>query len=139
MATKKNPSKKTSKNSGQQEPNPIPIGSNGQPIQIPRKPDGTPLSGAEIIKNMKDTIKVDFFDTQERVLKIVDNVVAQLAQAAHQLNRQQSHINSLETFLKENGIPLDAIIAKQPGSKGPNREIRRKMAKLAAKNKSKQN
>jgi len=41
--------------------------------------------------------------------------------------------------LKENGIPLDAIIAKQPGSKGPNREIRRKMTKLAAKNKSKQN
>lgn len=132
MVTKK-PSKKISENSVQQKPT-IPIGPNGQPIQIPRRPDGTPLSGAEIIKNMKDTIKVDFFDTQERVLKIIDQIIAQLAQAANQLNQQQNHINKLESFLKENGISLDAIIQK-PGNKGPNRETRRKIQKAVEKTK----
>ena len=101
------------------------------------QPEQQQPSSAEIIKQMKNTIKVSIGDAEENILKIFDSVIQQLGVAAQQINKQQSHINSLEQFFKDNGIPLDVLIPKQQGQPGPNREVRRKIQKAAEKAKSK--
>ena len=92
-------------------------------------------AAADVIKQMKNTIKISFSDAEENVIKIFDSVIAQIGAAAQQINKQAAHINALEGFLKENNIPLDAVIPKQPGQPGPNRETRRKISKVADKHK----
>ena len=110
---------------------------NKEPTPAPGMiPDQQP-SSADIIKQMKNTIKISIGDAEENVLKIFDTVIAQLGAAAQQMNKQQAHINTLEQFFKDNNIPLDVLIPKQAGGKGPNRETRRKIAKAAEKIKSK--
>lgn len=108
------------------QPTPIP-GAPGPAAQQP--------SSADIVKQMKNSIKISLSDAEENIIKIFDSVIAQLGAAAQQINKQGAHINALEGFLKENNIPLDAIIPKQPGQPGPNRETRRKIAKVADKHK----
>lgn len=90
-------------------------------------------SSADIIKQMKNSIKISLADAEENIIKIFDSVIQQLGAAAQQMNKQAAHINSLEGFLKDNGIPLDAVIPKQPGQPGPNRDTRRKIKKVAEK------
>lgn len=102
------------------------------PEIIPEQPQ---LSGADIIKSMKNSIRISLSDAEENIIKIFDQVIAQIAAAAQQINKQAAHINALETFLKANNIPLDAIIPTQAGQKGPNRETRRKISKVADKHK----
>ena len=124
-AKKKKPKKQT-----QAPPGPEGLG----PGQMPGQQQP---SSADIIKQMKNTIKISIGDAEENILKIFDSVIAQLGAAAQQINKQAAHINALEGFLKDNNIPLDVVIPKAPGAKGPNRDTRRKMAKLAEKHKSK--
>ncbi len=115
----------------------MPTGPDGQPIPMPVGPDGRPISSADVIKSMKNSIKISIGDAEENILKIFDTVIGQLGAAAQQINKQAAHINSLEGFFKDNNIPLDVVIPKGPGTKGPNRETRRKIAKVAEKYKKK--
>ena len=94
-------------------------------------------SSGEIIKSMKNSIRISFGENEDNIKSIFDTLVGQLAAAAQQINKHVAHINSLEQFFKDNGIPLDVIIPKIPGQKGPNRETRRKIQKAAEKVKSK--
>lgn len=107
-----------------------------QPTPVPGAPGPQQQpSSADIIKQMKNTIKISIGDAEENILKVFDSVIGQLGAAAQQINKQAAHINALEGFLKENNIPLDAVIPKQPGQPGPNRDTRRKIAKVADKHK----
>ncbi len=99
-------------------------------IQTNQQPQQQP-SGAEVVKQMKNSIKIQLGDAEENILKIFDSVIAELASAAQEINKQANHIVSLEKFFKDNNIPLDVVIPKQENAKGPNRETRRKIEKAA--------
>jgi len=100
----------------------------------------SPQASSDIIRNMKNTIKISFADAEENTIKVFDSLVQQLAGAAQQMNKMQNNINTFETFFKENNLPLDLLIPKQKGtaSKTPNRQTRRKIQQLTKKSDNKQ-
>jgi len=97
-------------------------------------------SSAQIIQKLRTAIKISFSESEEKVLGIFDINIQNLAEATNVIVHQQAHTNklekhilTLETFLKTNGIPLDAVIPKLNQPQGPNRATRKKLEKLRRK------
>lgn len=123
------------------KPKEAPIPNEGN-VQPPGQNTTRQLTGDQIIKSMKDTIKLNFSDTQDTIIKLFDTILGQLARAAQQINTQantittqNNHIGTLENFFKQNAIPLDILIPKEGKVKTPNRQTRRKIQQLATKSK----
>lgn len=87
---------------------------------------------AEIRRNMRDKMA----DSSEFILAQYDVMTRNLEEATHiiikqsqEIQKLQKHINMLENFLKEKGIPLGAVIPTTVVAQ-PNRQTRRKIEKI---------
>ena len=89
-------------------------------------------TAAEIIKSMKDEITLATEDGKDRIMRIFNRLVQELAGATHQINANKTEIERLTKLCLDHKIDIKPPKPVQP--KQPNRQERRAMERKAGKN-----